>query len=315
MQSPSERKLDRTILIIGATGKQGGAVLRALHGKHFKLRALTRDPEGHAAKRLAEMGIEVMKGDMSHQESLERAMEGVWGVFSMSTMLEGGVQQEEEQGLRVAQVAKDKGVHRFVFTSVASAGRQTGIPHFESKWKIEEKIRSLQFPSYAILRPVFFMENLSNYALHGDKLTYPIGRNTKLQMIAVEDIGKFGALMFEQADRYRNEEVELAGDGLTLQTAAEEMSHEALGRKIEFEPSPIEEMERAIPDLAHMFRGFENVGYSVDIDELERKYGLKLTRFRDWARKDLLQKQEEVKGRSVEGRGRDVPRQSPGSRE
>ena len=74
--------------------------------------------------------------------------------------LGGGVEKEEEQGKRLAKVARDKGVQRYVYSSVGSAHKQTGIPHFENKFRVEGAVKAVGFPSYAILRPVYFMENL-----------------------------------------------------------------------------------------------------------------------------------------------------------
>ena len=167
---------ERTILITGATGRQGGAVARALAGKGFKMRALTRKPESDAAKALAKTGAEVVHGDLDDAASLEKALRGVWGVFSVQNTWEAGVEKEEEQGKRLAKLAREAGVQHFVYSSVGSAHRKTGIPHFENKWRVEETVRGLGFPSYVILRPVFFMENLTSpWFLNGDKIYAALG--------------------------------------------------------------------------------------------------------------------------------------------
>ena len=151
---------EKTILITGATGKQGGATLRHLAKRGgFKLRAMTRKPASDAAKAVAELGAEVVDGDMD-QASLERAVAGAWGVFAVQNTWEAGVEKEEEQGKRLARVARDKGVEHYVYSSVGSAHEDTGIPHFENKFRVEQSFKQLQFPSHMILRPVFFMENL-----------------------------------------------------------------------------------------------------------------------------------------------------------
>jgi uncharacterized protein YbjT (DUF2867 family) len=98
-------------------------------------------------------------------------------------------------------LAREAGVERYVYTSVGSAHKRTGIPHFDSKWRIEETVRGLRFPSHVILRPVFFMENLlAPYSLQGDTLSWALGPGTKLQMIAVDDIGWFGARVHRRCD-------------------------------------------------------------------------------------------------------------------
>src|SRR6185436_3130235 len=99
---------------------------------------------------------------------------------------------------------REAGVQHFVYSSVGSAHRKTGIPHFENKYRIEETVRSLKFPSHVIIRPVFFMENLpSPWFLNGDNLYAAMLPTTTLQMIAVEDIGKYGALAFTSADKLK----------------------------------------------------------------------------------------------------------------
>src|SRR5262245_23967342 len=113
---------DRVVLITGATGRQGGATLRHLARRGgFKLRAMTRKPDGDAAKAVAALGAEVIAGDLNDAASLERAVTGAWGVFAVQTAREVGAEGEEEQGKRLAKIARDKGVQHFVYTSVGSA--------------------------------------------------------------------------------------------------------------------------------------------------------------------------------------------------
>src|SRR5204863_10208496 len=130
---------EKVVLITGATGKQGGATIRHLAKQGgFKLRAMTRKPDSDAGKALAALGAELVAGDLNDAASLERAVAGAWGVFSVQNTWEAGVEQEEEQGKRLAKVARDKGVQHFVYTSVGSADRKTGIPHFENKFRVEQ---------------------------------------------------------------------------------------------------------------------------------------------------------------------------------
>ncbi len=151
---------DRTILITGVTGQQGGAVAQALQSAGFHLRGLTRKPESERAAALAGQGIEIVKGDLDDEATLRRALAGAWGVFGVQNAGEAGVEREEAQGKRLATLAREAGAEHYVYTSVGSAEKQTGVPHFDNKWRIEETVRGLRFPSHVILRPVFFMENL-----------------------------------------------------------------------------------------------------------------------------------------------------------
>ena len=275
---------DRTILITGVTGQQGGAVARALHGAGFRLRGLTRKPDGERAAALARNGVEIIKGDLDDEVTLRRAVARAWGVFGVQNSLEGGVEREEAQGKRLATLARDAGVQHYVYTSVGSAHKRTGIPHFDNKWRIEETVRSLRFPSHVILRPVFFMENLlAPFSLQGSTLAWALGPGTKLQMIAVDDIGWFGARAFTEATALNRREIDLAGDVQTMPEAAEILT-DALDRPIAFAQTPIEQVRQYSKETASMLEWFERVGYSADIAGLEREFGRALTKLPAWAR-------------------------------
>ena len=131
---------DRTILITGVTGNQGGAVAQALQGTGFYLRGLTRTPDSQRAAALARQGIDIVKGDLDDEATLRRALAGAWGVFGVQNAGEAGVEREEAQGKRLATLAREAGVKHFVYTSVGSAHKRTGIPHFDNKWRIEETV-------------------------------------------------------------------------------------------------------------------------------------------------------------------------------
>jgi uncharacterized protein YbjT (DUF2867 family) len=279
-------KSGKTVLVTGATGQQGGAVARHLLSKGFQVRALSRKPDSDKAKVLAGLGAEIAQGDFDDTASMTRALSGAWGVFAVQNTWEAGVAQEEVQGKLVAKLARDAGVGHYVYTSVESAQKKTGIPHFDNKGRIEERVRELGFPSFTILRPVFFMENLfSAWFLQpsGDKIVAALKPTTLVQMIAIDDIGKYGALAFERAEELNGAELNIAGDTLTLATAAAVMT-EALGRKIEFVEIPIEAVRQNSEDFAIMLEWFERVGYGVDIAGTEKKYGIKPTKFVEFAR-------------------------------
>jgi uncharacterized protein YbjT (DUF2867 family) len=277
--------MSRTILITGATGKQGGATLHNLLGKGFHLRALTRKPDSDAARALVNTGVEVVKGDLNDDASLKAALAGAWGVYAVQNTWEAGVTLEEEQGKRIAQYAREAGVEHFVYASVGSAHRETGIPHFDNKSRVEETVRSLGFPSHVIIRPVFFMENLlSPWFLNGDKLMVALQPTTSLQMIAVEDVGLFGAMAFTHAAQMKGRELDIAGDSKTMPETAAILSR-ALGRTIEFQQLPIDAVRQNSDDLATMLEWFDEVGYDADITGIEREFGVRMVSLEAWARK------------------------------
>jgi uncharacterized protein YbjT (DUF2867 family) len=274
------------IVITGATGQQGGAVARELLARGHKIFAMTRKPKGEKARALAKLGAEIVQGDFDDAGSLEKVLEGMWGVFAMQNTWEAGVEKEEEQGKRIAEVAKEADVQHFVYTSVGSAQRHTGIPHFDNKWRVEETVRSLGFPSYAIIRPAFFMENFAapwfKPGVDSGKLMVGIEPTTVLQMIAVRDIGKYGLWVFEKHEELNGREIDIAGDALTMPEAAKIIS-KAAGRTVEFVQTPIEEVRKFSDDFAAMLEWFDRVGYNADIERNAIESGIRPTSFAEWA--------------------------------
>ena len=204
------------ILVTGATGKQGGATARHLLQRGHEVVIMTRRPESEEARKLQSAGARIVKGDLDDEASLERALEGVWGTFAVQNTWEAGVEKEEVQGKRFAEVARRVGIQHYVYTSVASAHRKTGIPHFDNKYRVEEKVKSLGFPTYAIIRPVFFMENwLSPWfkpGLDQGKLMVPIKPTTRLQQIASDHVGALATLAFEQVRRFNGRAIDIAAE-------------------------------------------------------------------------------------------------------
>lgn len=275
-----------TLLVTGATGQQGGSVARELLAAGHNVKAMTRNPGGDGAKALAALGAEVVQGDLNDPESLARAVEGAWGVFGVQNTWEAGVDGEEEQGKRLAEISREGGVQHFVYTSVGSAHRSTGIPHFDNKWRIEEAVRGLGFPSHTILRPVFFMENwLSPWFKPAiDEGTVAIGVNpdTRVQMIALDDIGRYGRVAFEKSEELNGRAIDIAGDELTMPEVADAIGR-ASGRTLSFFQVPIEQVREFSDDFAIMLEWFDRVGYEADISGNAEEFGISPTTFDAWA--------------------------------
>ena len=271
----------KPILVIGATGQQGGAVARALLAKGQKVRVMTRHLEKAAS--LAQAGAEIVQGDLTNQVNLQMALRGVHGVFAMSTPFEAGMEAEVRQGIMLADAAKQAGIAHYVYTSVGSAHRKTGIPHFDSKWTVEQHIRQIGLP-VTILRPVWFMENFTTFAKPSAEgaLMLPMKPARKLAMVALKDIGEFGAAAFLRPNDFLGQAIDLAGDDLTIpETAA--LLTKAMGRPIRFQEFPMDQAEATMGhDLATMFRWFNEVGYAIDIPGLKQQFGIPLTTFAEW---------------------------------
>ena len=268
---------DRTILVTGATGRQGGSVARHLLADGWRVRALVRDAEKPAALALARQGVQLVRGDLEDRASIEAAFEGARGVFSVQSWAHG-TDAEIRQGIALAEAAADVGIEHFVYSSVGGADRHSGIPHFESKWRIEQRIRELDLP-YTIWRPVYFMENLlmQRDAIDNGHLKPSIDPSIPLQFIAVEDIGAFVALSFKRPGTWLGKATEIAGDELSFSALAELLSR-VMQHRVELDVlTPVADAERQA-----MAQWFETEGYHADIRRL-RELIPELTDLETWA--------------------------------
>ena len=262
------------VLVIGATGQQGGSVARQLLGKGHRVRAFTRTADSSAAKRIESLGAELALGDTDDRDSVSRAAAGVDAVYAMTAFFESGLEAEVRQGRTIVDAVKGANVEHFLYASVASADQSTAIPHFDSKYEIEKYIKLLGIP-HTIVAPVYFSENLlSPMALPGlinGTLAVPVPPDRPLQQISVQDISSFVALVLENPQRFLGKRIDIASDELTGKRAAEIVST-ASGRQIDYVPTPIAEAYEMSRDAAKMFEWFDAVGYSADIEALRRAY-------------------------------------------
>ena len=274
----------KTILVLGATGQQGGAVVRRLRADDWAVRGFVRDVDAPAARALAELGVELSTGDLADRASVARALEGMYGVFSVQTPA-NGIEMETVHGTMVADAAGAAGVQHFVYSSVGGAERDSGIPHFESKWRVEQHLGNTDLP-VTVLRPVFFMDNFVKFMRpSGEPLTITMGMqpDKPLQMIAVEDIGAFAALAFADPQRYVGQSVEIAGDELTLKQIAQTYSR-VWGKPVESRSLPTGMLRQQDEEMGIMFEWFNTDGYAADIPALREAYPALLT-FEQWLRK------------------------------
>lgn len=282
----------RTILVTGATGQQGGAVARSLLGKGQIVRVMTRRPD--KVHDLARLGAEVVRGDFDDREGLKDILRGVQGVFVMGTFAEKGVEAEVEHGTAMVLACWKAGIPHVVYSSVGSADKHTGIPHFESKARVERAIEEVGQPA-TILRPVWFMENFEAPwllpSIQLGVLRTPLLADRKLQMIALADIGEFASEAFLRPNDFIGKKIDLAGDALTFPEVATRIAR-ALSRPVRYEVVPDDKAEAAVgSDFAAMYRWFNREGYRVDIEALRKTYGIPLTSFdRYLSRSRLYQK-------------------------
>jgi uncharacterized protein YbjT (DUF2867 family) len=209
---------------------------------------------------------------------------------------QGGPETEVRQGIAFAEAANRQDVGHLVYSSVAAADQNTGIPHFESKGKIEARIQQIGIP-YTILRPVFFMENLfmMREGIEKGTIMLPLSPQTRLQMIAVDDIGAFVALAFEHPGHWRNRAYELAGDELSMSELAETFSRVS-GREVRYQQVPWDQFEQqAGHEMTVMYRWFEDNGYNVDIAGVRKQYP-RLTSFNRWLEQNWKRSASQASG-------------------
>ncbi|KAK8035048.1 hypothetical protein PG993_010043 [Apiospora rasikravindrae] len=276
----------RTILVTGATGKQGGALIDHLlaspRASQFNIVAVTRDTQSSRAQKLAALSnVKVLSGDLTTPDAIFEAAGPVWGVYSVQVNSDA----EESQGKAFVDAAILHGAKHFVYSSGDRGGPErsetnpTNVKNFAAKYNIEKHLqrrteKSPQGMTYTILRPVTFFENLSG-DIHGKgfaRMWEQLGQK-KLQFVATQDIGWFAAQSFLDPEKHRNISVTLAGDELT-QPEADILFKKATGKYMPMPPCPIASAVKMVlkDTVGDMFRWFKAEGYGGDIKSCRRAY-------------------------------------------
>jgi uncharacterized protein YbjT (DUF2867 family) len=265
----------RTIAVAGATGAQGGAVVDALLERGARVRALVRSSESERARNLASRGVEIVQIDTKDPASLTSALRAVDAFFFMTTPYghsqNPDVDGEIQQGVDFADAAAAAQVPHVVFSSVGGADRHSGVPHFESKRRVEEHLAERGLRA-TIIRPVFFMDNFMSMAPTVENnelvLRLPVPDGIKLQTIATRDIGVIAAAALVDPAAVPAE-IEIAGDELTgSEIAAAFGAH--VGLSARYEALPVEVLDGQ-DDLQKMFRWFADTpAYQADISAVRR---------------------------------------------
>ncbi|GGU92229.1 hypothetical protein GCM10010260_28540 [Streptomyces filipinensis] len=273
---------DEPILVLAATGGQGGAVTDALLDRGVRVRALVRDPRRAAARALADQGVDVVAGSLGDRDSLAAAMRGVAGVFAFTTPFEAGPEAEVDQGRSILAAAATARVLHLVFSSVAGADQHSGVPHFDSKARIEAELALSDVP-HTILGPTYFFDNALGGAerIASGVLELPLPPDRPLQQLARPDLGAFAANVLLNPARYVGHRIELAGDAPTPSRMAAALGA-ALGREVRHEQVPLTAITD--PDMHAMWTFLNGPGYRVDIAALHAAHPeIRWTGFADWA--------------------------------
>jgi uncharacterized protein YbjT (DUF2867 family) len=272
--------VDKTVLVFGATGKQGGAVARALLHQGWNVRAIVRDKQSDRAQSLALAGIDLHEGEFSDAASVRAAMAGVHGVFSMqpnSGSAGSGITDLEEVrfGKEVADAALQAGVQHLVYSSasIISAGK-TGLSNLDTKLEIEDHVRRLDIAS-TIIRPATFVDlfTLPGMGLAQGQFSFFLHPHQDFEAIAVEDIGTIVAQIFANPARYTGRTIEIAGDSLTGSELGDALS-KASGRPITYQRFP-DALLAANPALARNVELFDEgrASRTADLAALKREFG------------------------------------------
>ncbi|MEV1043703.1 NmrA family NAD(P)-binding protein [Streptomyces sp. NPDC049916] len=298
--APAGSPASAPVLVTGATGRQGGAVARALLAAGVPVRALVRDPHAPRAREVEALGAELVTGDLTLRATLDPACHGVRAVFSvqMPPMSEEGVDFAGElvQATNLIEAARAAGVPHFVQSSTSGVGRHTETPgwaegrwaalegYFATKQTILERVRGAGFDRWTVVKPAFFMDNLPQLAPHGPAggLATVLLPDTTVALVATEDIGAAAAHAVLEPDRFHRVELELAGDRLTMTQVAEVLSA-AWGVPVE---APVMSLDEALAagmpswGAGHLW---SNAVTQPAHPGLARELGIPVTSFAAWA--------------------------------
>ena len=288
----------KLIAVIGATGQQGGGVLRALQARgQFKVRALTRNPDKHR-----ELAEEVVKADLDKPETLKAACEGAQGVFLVTNFWAYGGADELKQATAAIRAAKDAGVKHFIWSTLpdveAISGGKFNVPHFTGKAKIDRVVKEAGFANHTFVIAPFYYGNLTGMMAPQKQTDGSMGwalpLDPTLRVIHMGDINELGNIVagaFAHPDEAGNGQyLPLVGDFMSFNQIVETLNRQ--GHHCSYNQVPKESFASSFPgaaEIAEMFSYWEAHTYrgsdSSDQVALANKVaGREPTKFAAWAR-------------------------------
>lgn len=283
-------KDSKSVFITGITGNQGGALAKHLSGPDFRIVGLTRNAQSVKAKNLMAQGVEIIEGDLDNHHSFKDHLSNI-DIFFLVQGFEQGAKKEIEQARNLVDLIKEYHVPYLVYSSVLGADLNSGIPHFESKYSIENYIKKSQL-DYTTLRPASFMENLLNpevlKRLKKGKLVLPLNKNTIQQLISTEDIGKIAARIITNISQHKGQTINLVTDQKSALEQAEAIS-KGLNHPVSYQKLPgIFTYLLMGKDLFKMFSYMNKNNFIVmkDIDAFKEEYK-ELGDFEKWVESTL----------------------------
>lgn len=265
------------VLVCGATGRQGGAVSRALLAHGFEVLALTRSPQTAAAYELERLGAQVVAGDLNQPVSLHPIMQGVGAVFSVQNYWERGVGAEGElrQAENLLAAAEANGVRHVVQSIMARARTYDGIAHFASKQRIADRLRLGPLP-FTTLGTVWFMDNILDPRM-GGSLNIPIlagslASHVSFPMLATADIGKACVRILQSPSTHAGKHFDLIGDRLTVAEMKQVYAH-VTGRRAKWYRMPRWVMRWINEEFAEQLAWHNRVDFAGQPDQLREWLG------------------------------------------
>ena len=257
-----------TVLVMGATGRQGSAVVDELLSRGFSVRAMTRKPDGKKAARLQRPGVEIVQGDYADPDSLRAAMQGIDRAFFYS----GFSRNELQEGRNVIAAARAAGLAQLVYSSGAAADPETGMDG-AVKAQVEMALRDSGVP-YTVLRPVAFMENYRGQQkrILADGVVDSRAPERMAYFIAIPDIGFLVGEALQNPDQWLGRAENIASDSMTFAELAATFSR-VTGQEIPYVRQPLEEFLQGFPPpLRPLFRWYDEAGYAADVAAWRERY-------------------------------------------
>lgn len=229
----------KTIFVAGATGNQGSAAIRHLLARGFSIKAFTRNKQSDKAKRLQQPGVELVEGSLDEPVTYTGHLNNLYGIFAVLDFKQGP-KKETQQGFDLVAAAKKNGIAHFLYSSVIGADAGTGIPHWESKNKIENLLKQSGI-HHTVIRPASLFENfllppVKKRLLKG-RLVTPAGKKKVWQYISTEDVGRIAAILFSDPQTYMGKTITLAAEQMDGEQLAEHFSAQ-LKRKVSYQQLP-----------------------------------------------------------------------------
>lgn len=268
---------DKTIVVIGANGRQGQAAIRSLLQEGYSIRALVRNPS-RVSPLLQDQRIEIFQGDLSKPDSIQHLHDDAYGLF----MVLPYTRQAPGYGTTVLSLAKQSGLQHIVYSSVGGAERYDKVDHFRDKKEIEETLKTTGI-AYTILRPAGYMDEFA----HPKSIRFIVGlmrlylsKESRFQLIAIQDIGRFVAIAFNNPEQFSGKELEIAGDELTLDRILEKIEKI---RNIKFKPFRLPGFIKwLLPGvMTQMCEFYAADGWQADLPAM-RELNPDLLSFDDW---------------------------------